>query len=67
MAHAEVRWHRPWVMATESVLVHMAAIIVGFVMMVVGVGLGVPVITLAMGIVICLIGMPVLVAQIRAD
>ena len=26
MAHTEVWWHRPWVTATESVLVHMAAV-----------------------------------------
>ena len=62
MASSEVWWHRPWVLATESVLVHMAAIIVGFVMMVVGLGLGVTMIMLPAGIVVGLIGVAIFVA-----
>ena len=66
MVHTEVWWHRSWVLATESVLVHMAAIIVGFVMMVVGLGLGVTMIMLPAGIVIGLIGVAVFVAGLFA-
>lgn len=66
MAHTEVWWHRPWVTATESVLVHMAAIIGGFVMMVVGLGLGVTVIMLPVGIVIGLIGVALFVGGLFA-
>jgi hypothetical protein len=66
MAYTEVWWHRPWVMATENVLIHMAAIVVGFVLMVVGLGLGVTVIMLPAGIVIGLIGVAVFVAGLFA-
>jgi len=66
MTHTEVWWHRPWVKATENVLVHMAAIIVGFVMMVVGLGLGVTMIMLPVGIVIGLLGVAVFVAGLFA-
>jgi hypothetical protein len=66
MAYTEMWWHRPWVMATESVLIHMAAIVVGFVLMVVGLGLGVTVIMLPAGIVIGLIGVAVFVAGLFA-
>src|SRR5204863_2311830 len=49
MAHADVWWHRHWVRVTESVLAHTAAIVVGFAMMVVGLGLGVTIIMLPAG------------------
>ena len=66
MAHAEAWWHRPWVKAIESVLIHMTAIIVGFVMMVIGLGLGVTMIMLPIGIVVGLIGAAVFVAGLFA-
>jgi archaellum biogenesis protein FlaJ (TadC family) len=54
---AEVlKWHRSWVKTIESVLEHVAAVIIGFVMMVVGLGLGVTMIMLPVGIVIGLLG-----------
>src|SRR5207247_6723830 len=56
MAHADVWWHRHWVRVTESVLAHTAAIVVGFAMMVVGLGLGVTIIMLPAGLVIGLLG-----------
>ena len=46
MAHTEVWWHARWVHVIESVFGHIAAIVVGFVMMVVGLGLGVTMIML---------------------
>jgi len=45
----------------ESLLGHIAAVIVGFIMMVVGLGLGVTVIMLPVGIVIGLIGVAIFV------
>ena len=39
MTHTSV-WQRPWVLATESFLGHLAAIVIGFVMMVVGLVIG---------------------------
>ena len=62
MAHSEVWWHRPWVRATEGVLGHIAAIIIGFVMMVIGLGLGVTMIMLPVGIVVGLLGVAIFVA-----
>jgi len=56
MAHADVWWHRHWVRVTESVLAHTAAIVVGFAMMVLGLGLGVTIIMLPAGLVIGLLG-----------
>ena len=66
MAYTEVWWHRPWVRATESVVGHIAAMIVGFVMMVVGLGLGVTMIMLPVGIVIGLIGVAIFVGGLFA-
>ena len=59
MTHTEVWWRRPWIRAIEGFLGHVAAIIVGSVMMVVGLGLGVTMIMLPVGIVIGLIGLAV--------
>lgn len=59
-------WHRPWVKATESVLGHVAAVIIGFVMMVVGLALGVTMIMLPAGIVIGLIGVMVFLGGLFA-
>ncbi len=59
-------WDRPWVRTTESILGHIAATIVGFVMMVVGLGLGVTMIMLPAGIVIGLLGAAILVGGLFA-
>jgi hypothetical protein len=61
-----VWWHRPWVEATEGVLWHIVAVIVGFVMMVVGLGLGVTMIMLPVGIVIGLVGVAIFVSGLFA-
>ena len=66
MAHANTWWNRPWVRTTESVLGHIAAVVVGFVMMVVGLGLGVTMIMLPAGIVIGLIGAAIFVGGLFA-
>jgi len=57
---------RPWVRTTESILGHIAATILGFVMMVVGLGLGVTMIMLPAGIVIGLLGAAILVGGLFA-
>jgi hypothetical protein len=49
-------WRRPWVRATEHVVGHLAAIVVGLLMMIVGLGLGVTMIMLPVGIVVGLTG-----------
>jgi archaellum biogenesis protein FlaJ (TadC family) len=59
--HTDVWWHRPWIRATESVLGHVAAVIIGFIMMVVGLGLGVTMIMLPVGLVIGLAGVAMVV------
>jgi hypothetical protein len=59
-------WSRPWVRTTESVLAHIAAIIVGFVMMVVGLGLGVTMVMLPFGLVIGLAGAAIFVGGLFA-
>ena len=61
MAHAEVWWQRHWLRVTESVLAHTAAIVVGFVMMILGLGLGVTIIMLPAGLVIGLLGAAIFV------
>ena len=66
MADTDVWWHRPWVRATEGVLWHIVAVIVGFVMMVVGLGLGVTMVMLPVGIVIGLLGVAILVGGLFA-
>jgi hypothetical protein len=60
MTHTSA-WHRPWVEATEGVLAHLAAIVIGFAMMVMGLGLGVTMIMLPVGLVIGLTGMALFV------
>lgn len=47
---------QPWFRAAESVLGHIAAVILGFILMVVGLGLGVTMVMLPVGIVIGLLG-----------
>jgi hypothetical protein len=66
MAHMDTWWHRPWIEAIESVLGHIAAVIIGFIMMVVGLGLGVTIIMLPVGLVIGLIGMAMFVGGLFA-
>jgi hypothetical protein len=59
-------WQRPWIKTTESLLGHAAAVIVGFILMVVGLGLGVTLIMLPVGIVIGLIGAAMFVGGLFA-
>ena len=66
MVQATVWWNRPWIRATESVLGHIAAVIVGFVMMVVGLGLGVTMVMLPVGLVIGLAGAAIFVGGLFA-
>jgi hypothetical protein len=66
MAHANVWWNRPWIRTTENVLGHIAAVVVGFVMMVIGLGLGVTMIMLPAGVVIGLIGAALFVGGLFA-
>ncbi len=66
MAHTAVWWHRPWVLAAENILGHVAAVVIGFVMMVVGLGLGVTMIMLPVGLVIGLTGAAVFVGGLFA-
>ena len=61
MAHTIAWARRHWVMATASVLGHVAALLIGFVMMVVGMGLAVTVIMLPVGLVVGLLGVAVFV------
>ncbi|MCM3880530.1 MAG: hypothetical protein ND807_10525 [Vicinamibacterales bacterium] len=66
MAHPLVWWQRPWIRTTEIVLGHIAAVVVGLIMMVVGLGLGVTMVMLPVGIVIGLIGAAVFVGGLFA-
>ena len=66
MALGNVWWQRPWVKTTESVLGHIAAVIVGFVMMVVGLGLGVTMIMLPVGLVVGLLGAAIFIGGLFA-
>lgn len=56
MAVQQTLWQRPWVRTMEGLLGHAAAVIIGFIMMVVGLGLGVTMIMLPVGIVVGLVG-----------
>ena len=56
MASPDAWWDRPWIRTTESILGHVAALVVGFAMMVLGLGLGVTMIMLPAGLVIGLLG-----------
>jgi hypothetical protein len=66
MAGANVWWQRPWVKTTESVLGHIAAVVIGFVLMVIGLALGVTVIMLPVGIVVGLLGVAIFVGGLFA-
>ncbi len=56
MAHTVAWWDRPWVHAAENFAGHVAAIVIGFIMMVVGLALGVTMIMLPVGLVVGLTG-----------
>jgi hypothetical protein len=66
MALQLVWWQRPWIRTAEGVLGHILAVFVGFVMMVVGLGLGVTMIMLPVGIVIGLIGAAIFIGGLFA-
>ena len=65
MTHV-MNWHGPWIRKAESVLGHIAAVIIGFVMMVIGLGLGVTMIMLPAGLVIGLLGVAVFIGGLFA-
>lgn len=56
MANARLSWSAGWLNTIEAVLGHITAVIIGFVMMVVGLGLGVTMIMLPVGVVLGLAG-----------
>ena len=64
MANTNTSTHHPWLIVTESVFGHLAAIVVGVIMMIVGLALGVTIVMLPAGLVIGLIGAAVFVAGI---
>ena len=66
MAHTSTGWHRPWVELIENVLGHVAAIVIGFIMMVIGLGLGVTMIMLPVGVAIGLTGVALFVGGLFA-
>jgi hypothetical protein len=55
-------WWRQWVGTVETILGHVAAIVVGFFMMIVGLGLGVTMIMLPVGLVVGLIGVALFIS-----
>lgn len=59
-------WNRPWMRTIGAVFGHVAAVIVGFIMMVVGLALGVTMIMLPVGLVIGLLGVAIFVAGLFA-
>jgi hypothetical protein len=66
MTHISVGSHRPWVDIVESVLGHVLAVVVGFVMMIVGLALGVTMIMLPVGLAIGLTGAAIFVGGLFA-
>ena len=59
-------WDRRWIQQGERLLTHAAALLLGFVMMVVGLALGVTMIMLPVGLVVGLAGVAIFVAAIFA-
>jgi hypothetical protein len=59
-------WQHPWVRATEDIVGHVAAVVVGFALMVAGLGLGVTMIMLPVGLVIGLGGVALFVGGLFA-
>jgi hypothetical protein len=51
----------PWVTAIEGAFAHIAAVIIGFLLMVIGLGMGVTMVMLPVGIVLGLLGTAILV------
>ena len=66
MTNARLSWNAGWLRTIEAVVGHIAAVIIGFVMMVVGLALGVTMIMLPVGIVIGLIGAVLVVGGLFA-
>lgn len=66
MDHVVHWWNRSWIRTAEQVLGHAAALFVGFVMMVVGLALGVTMIMLPVGIVVGLVGVAMFVSGLFA-
>lgn len=65
MTTKAISWHRA-IKAAESFLAHATAVGVGFVLMVVGLAMGVTVVMLPFGIVIGLVGVAIFVAGLFA-
>ena len=58
MTNAEARWwNLPWVRKTENLMGHFAIAVVGFVMMIVGLAMGVTMVLLPIGVVVGLLGL----------
>jgi len=66
MTHIAVGSHHHWLTAVESVLGHVLAVVIGFVMMIVGLALGVTMIMLPVGIVVSLTGAALFVGGLFA-
>jgi hypothetical protein len=65
MAHTNGLTHR-WFRVTEVVLAHVAAIVVGFIMMVLGLGLSVTIVMLPVGLIVGLGGAALFIAGLFA-
>jgi hypothetical protein len=66
MTHTGTWRDHQWVRTTGGIVGHAAAIVIGFVMMVIGLGLGVTLIMLPVGIVVGLIGVAMFVGGLFA-
>jgi hypothetical protein len=66
MTSATAWWHRPWVVLVEDFLGHVAAVIIGFVLMIVGLALGITMIMLPVGVVVGLVGAALFVSGLFA-
>ena len=66
MAHTSTGWHRSWVELVENVLGRVAAIVIGFIMMVIGLGLSVTMVMLPVGVAIGLTGVAIFVGGLFA-
>lgn len=66
MIRTDAWWQKPWVQSTEFFLGHVAAIVIGLVMMIIGLGLGVTMIMLPVGLVVGLVGLGLFVSGLFA-
>jgi hypothetical protein len=66
MTHIAIGPHRPWVEFIESALGHVLAVVIGFVMMIVGLALGVTMIMLPVGVAVGLTGAAIFVGGLFA-